>query len=136
MSSRQATLENWRNPTGRKQHKSRGQTLSNNVPSNVNIGSEMRQSYINTIIGNDDFNTWGHQIQDKTEEDIRIAFRNINYLPHDKLHNKNDILIQEIRETQVDVYCANEINIAWQNIEAENNLYERFKGKLEFAKYI
>lgn len=110
MSSRQATLENWRNPTGRKQHKSRIQTPSNNVPSNANTGSELRQSYINNIIGNDDFDTWGHQIQDKTDEDIRIAFRNINYLP---LHNKNDILIQEIRETQVDVYCANEINIAW-----------------------
>ena len=84
---------------------------------------------------NSKYDIWGHAFGPKIENSTRIVLRNISSLPKDKIHNKNDILINEIMQCQADIYCATETNIAWQNIPAEDRVYERFKGKLEFAKY-
>jgi hypothetical protein len=35
-----------------------------------------------------------------------------------------------------DVFCATEINIAWQNLPVANMLHERFRRHFEFAKSI
>ena len=82
------------------------------------------------------YDKWGHTIGQKLERSARIVLRNINTLPKEKNHNKNDILINEIITSQADVYCATEVNVAWQNIPEEDRVTERFKGKLEFAKFV
>ena len=120
-------MEAWRLPSGQKQTKSRHKHQS---ITETNKYNSLQQSHLIPGDESSKFDTWGHQIEDKDERYIRIAFRNINSLPQDKLHNKNDIFIQEIRESQADIYCVNEVNIAWHNIDQGHNLYERFKGKL------
>ena len=82
------------------------------------------------------FDIWGHEMKDKNEDNIRIVLRNISSLPQVGHHNKNDLLLNEILSCQADVYCATEINVAWQNIDHKHNIHERYRGKFEFAKIV
>ena len=103
-------------------------SIRSSIPNEKNIPEIQHMS-------NSKYDIWGHSFGPKLENTTRIVLRNISSLPKEKTHNKNDILINEIIQSQADVYCATEINVAWQNIPAEQRIYERFKGKLEFAKY-
>jgi hypothetical protein len=78
----------------------------------------------------------GPQITTKKEGHFRIGLRNINSLPIYKKHSKNDFFIQDIEEGDFDVFCSTEINVAWHNLTVTDRIQERFRRKLEFAKYI
>ena len=135
MTASQATLIHWRKSTGQTQNTS--QTNPKDIATNNNNTLPTTQVRIDINFNNDTENQhWGHQFTQKNEDDdFRIVLRNISSLPQDSKNNKNDLLINEIMATQADIYCANEINLAWQHLSNESRLFERFKGKLEFAKY-
>jgi hypothetical protein len=67
---------------------------------------------------------------------IGIGLRNVNSLPTKATQSENDILLNDIMEGQFFIFCATEVNLAWNNLRAADNLKERFKGKLEFAHYV
>jgi hypothetical protein len=129
-------LNNWRYSTGQIQTDSQNNNqdttrtstfVEQNIRLGLNITSQPEQT---------SFDHWGNTIGQKKENVVRIVFKNINSLPQEKSHNKNEILFSEIIESNADVYCAAEVNIAWQNIDARNSLYERCQGKFEFSKSI
>ena len=64
-----------------------------------------------------------------------MGFRNVNSLPTQKSNSKNNQLIQDIRNAQLDCLGVAEVNLAWQNLPFHDQLKERFKGSLEFAHY-
>jgi Reverse transcriptase (RNA-dependent DNA polymerase) len=136
MTSKQATLINWRISTGQKQHRSQPTISESTSNTTTSRPSTQVRLDINT---NDlcEHQHWGHKFVPKDEEtEFRLILRNISSLPQDSKHNKNDLFINEIISTQADIYCANEINLAWQHLSTDSKLFERFKGKLEFAKYV
>jgi hypothetical protein len=159
MSPTQSTLTSWRMKTSSKQQ---SQLNSTNQPahSNDNIQTQnnpyskrtqrytdtenqqlsrptnkLRQSLIHDATKNGS-DIWGHIMPPKTDGIIRIGVQNINSLPVNKTHSKNDIFIQEINNNAFDVFCATEINVSWTNLEPSDKLQERFRGKLEFAKFV
>jgi hypothetical protein len=138
MSTRQATLENWRVPTRRIS------TTSLNIPTqdpitqseNYYLGvPRMIQQSIRKEQDSNKDTYWGHQIHKKLDSMCRIGVRNINSLPIKSNHSKNAFILKDIEEGEFDVFCTTEVNIAWHNVEAVDKVNERFRGKLEFAKY-
>jgi hypothetical protein len=163
MSHRQATLDEWRRPVRQEQIASSqiNNTLPRqrylNTPTNYrtydievqdqsnNSANTIRyncnqpillQQHINPTFNTISDKLWGHHMPQKMENTVRIGLRNINSLPLKSTHSKNDIFIQDIMNGQFDIFCATEVNLAWQNLDGNNKLYERFRGKLEFCKYI
>jgi hypothetical protein len=79
---------------------------------------------------------WGHKITEKGDNIFRIGLQNINSLPLSAKHSKNELFTSEITNGQFDVYCATEVNIAWQNVPVEDKIQERFRGHFEFSNII
>ena len=80
---------------------------------------------------------WGHHLPiEKSDSAFRIGFRNINSLPVQATDIKNDLVIQDIREYNFDVFGLAETNLAWQNLPQRDRVYDRFKNKLEFSKFV
>jgi hypothetical protein len=101
----QATLGDWRISTGRKQIDSQLHRNTTNTTDQPNHNRKLQQQVIN-IEGKNQFDIWGHELYEKNDNVIRIAFRNMNSLPQDKAHNKNNIFLHEIRQTQADIYIV------------------------------
>jgi Reverse transcriptase (RNA-dependent DNA polymerase) len=166
MKSHQTTLGAWRTPTSNAPSATLPTTTNRQDPNQENfnrnrdipieqtkVNHQLRQSEItrwsteqnnrvtrdskeNEHQYDDRYNKWGDDLTDKQENEIRITLRNISSLPQVAVHNKNDILLSELAASQADIYCATEINLAWQNLAQENSLQERFRGKMEFAKFV
>ncbi len=79
---------------------------------------------------------WGHSMPIKTETHFRLGFRNINTLPIQATNVKNDLLVQDIRENDFDLFGISETNIAWQNLPVRDRIHDRFCGKFEFSKFV
>ncbi len=80
---------------------------------------------------------WGHPLPaEKSESTFRIGFRNINSLPQQSTDIKNDMIIRPVRQYEFDVFGFVETNLAWQNLHQRDRVYDRFKGKLEFSKFV
>ncbi len=80
---------------------------------------------------------WGHPIPEtKSDSAFRIGFRNINSLPIQATDVKNDLIMRDIRQYSFDVFGFSETNLAWQNLPQRDRVYDRFKGKLEFSKFV
>ena len=73
---------------------------------------------------------------DKSDSTFRVGFRNINSLPMQATDIKNDIIIRDIRQYNFDVFGMAETNVAWQHVPQRDRVYDRFKGKLEFSKFV
>jgi hypothetical protein len=144
MTLKQASLERWRSLTRRKKLISQKtinqmEIAKDNVIQTSNVTLNVTINAYQTKMAqpeNNQFDMWGDSIKQKGKSVCRLVLRNVNSLPQESNHNKNDMLINELLLLDADVYCANEINIGWQNIELKHRVRERFKGKLEYAKFI
>jgi hypothetical protein len=154
MTTKQTTLLNWRKTAGGIHQSGQKETrnandvnqnkqINNNQqvkPTAVNINNRGNSRLIQQSIDGKNTNTnldvWGHCMPKKTDGVIRIGLKNINSLPLNPSHSKNDSFINDIVKGVFDIFCATEINIAWKNISNQSQIAERFRGKLEFAKYI
>jgi hypothetical protein len=138
MRTTQATLTSWRKVTAQQQRSQTDRIEENPYPTD---GHEhglpvLVQQSISTQARTNTNKGWGHKFHKKLEGHFRIGLCNINSLPIYKKHSKNDLLIQDIEDGEFDVFCLTEINVAWHNIINDDRIAERFRGKLEFAKYI
>jgi endonuclease/exonuclease/phosphatase family metal-dependent hydrolase len=80
--------------------------------------------------------SWGDDIQSKAEGTMRIACRNINFLPKYKGQVKNDELINDISALSIDLFGLCEANLAWHNMVEQDQPRERFRGYLEKSKFV
>jgi hypothetical protein len=143
MSPIQSTLNSWRNLTNIAQTKRRTETelnFSENENQNQNQHENQEglprlvQQHINETSNNN--RRWGHELRNKEENHFRIGLRNINSIPTYSKHSKNELMIKDIIDGDFDVFCLTETNVAWHNIPSNDQPSNRFRGKLEFAKYI
>jgi hypothetical protein len=70
-------------------------------------------------------NHWGDPMQTKEKGIFRIACRNIKSIPMNQSNTRNEELILDIQKGEFDIIGLSEVNVAWQNIESENQLKER-----------
>jgi hypothetical protein len=134
MRIKQASLETWRTPR-RRDNIPHTSPVDTTVNHDTNKQIHLIQQQLLSTKQKIDTH-WGHQIISKKDGIFRIGLRNVNSLPIKGNHNKNTALIQDIMEGELDILCATEINVAWQNVSAEDKLYERFRGSLEFSKFV
>jgi hypothetical protein len=147
MSPIQSTQEGWRPTAGRinrscqiqqqqRQSQRQQQQYTDQYSGTTQTGHRrlIQQSIHCNRVNSDSH--WGHKLPKKCEDILRIGLQNVNSLPIKKSHCKNEEYINDIHQGKFDIFCATEINIAWHNMENEHNLKERFKGCLEFAKYV
>jgi hypothetical protein len=105
-------------------------------PQNIrNAAQILIQQSINPTATTNNNNHWGHRLGQKLPGTFRVGLRNINSLPTYTRHSKNNLLIQNIEEGGFDVFCATEIYVGWHNVSSEEYPANRFRGKLELAKY-
>jgi hypothetical protein len=142
MSLRQTTLAPWRSATGRKNQISH-QTkdiinnrtqLDNTYTTPPNQQCQLIQQHI--LSPRSTNMVWGHRLPEKDDGIFRLGLRNINSLPLSKNHSKNELFINDIIAGAFDIFCATEVNLAWHNLPYQDRIKERFKGSLEFAKFV
>jgi exonuclease III len=80
--------------------------------------------------------TWGDTESTKIENTIRIAFRNINYLPKFKQQSKNESLMHDIYNFKIDIMGICEPNLAWKNLPEQDQPKERFRGYFNKLKIV
>jgi exonuclease III len=79
---------------------------------------------------------WGDEPGIKHECVLRIACRNINYLPMFKQNTKNEEVMYYLHNFNIDVLGMCETNLAWHNLPEHDRPKERFRGyfnKLKMA---
>jgi hypothetical protein len=112
-------------------------SISHRRSSNIFRGAPiLRQQTMGQQSVKDKTYIWGNALSTKQQGVFRLGFRNINSLPVHKSDQKNLKLISDIKETGIDCMGIAEINLAWQNLPYIDHLHERFRGSLEFAKFI
>jgi hypothetical protein len=67
---------------------------------------------------------------------LRNGLRNIASLPTVASHSKKSIFILDIINGNFDIFCATKVNVAWHNVKERDSISERFRGQLEFSKFI
>jgi hypothetical protein len=135
MSQKQATLTKWRTSAGQSINNSH-RIIQNESQSDTYLKKNFLQQKLTNTLNNTTDQRWGHKMPIKTNSTFRIGLRNINSLPVMSSHSKNHIFTNDIREGEFDVFCATEVNVAWQNVPEQDRIQERFRGHLEFAKYV
>jgi hypothetical protein len=133
MTNKQASLNLWR--LSMERDKTETQSQNKTTPTNENHSPHLIQQSIRGV-KTPTSKFWGHNITKKQEGIFRLGLRNINTLPTKKNHSKNTAFLQDIIDGELDIMCATEINLAWQNVNPEDKIQERFRGGLEFAKYV
>jgi endonuclease/exonuclease/phosphatase family metal-dependent hydrolase len=77
---------------------------------------------------------WGHELKPKADSCIRLAFRNINFLPQYKSGTKNSEVMFDIRNASVDIFGMCETNVAWHLVDESDSPHECFRGFFESMK--
>lgn len=71
---------------------------------------------------------YGDKLINKNEDELRIAFININGIPATNDDSKNIRLFEAIAESQIDIIGMTEINRCWHNVEEEHKWRNRTRG--------
>jgi hypothetical protein len=91
----------------------------------------MRQTIIPnpTIIDNDSF--WGHNLEFKQQNALRIAFRNVNYLPAKAEDSRNHEYMLDLKSANIDLIGISETNLAWNRLSDTHQPKEQWMGYFE-----
>jgi hypothetical protein len=72
-------------------------------------------------------NDWGDPLQSKASDCLRVAFRNIHFLPHNSRNSRNEELLFDVQVGNFDIIGLAEPNVAWNLLPDEDRLRSRFK---------
>jgi hypothetical protein len=140
MNTKQTTLQDWRIAMGQDINQSHNKSKVNKIMiqnnQEVTISKNLVQQQIPNISTEFSETYWGHQMPPKIEGIIRLGLRNVNSLPIQKVHSKNEQFIRDVFEGNFDIFCCTETNVAWHNITGQDTASERFRGRFEMAKIV
>lgn len=79
---------------------------------------------------------WGDELRNKTNNTVRIAFRNIDHMPENRNSSKNAGIVKDIYDADLDIIGLSEVNLAWQNVSLYYSLSKRFSENFQHSKFI
>ncbi len=71
---------------------------------------------------------YGDKLINKEDDELRIAFININGIPATNDEPKNHRLFEAITESQIDIIGMTEINKCWHRVDEEHKWHNRTRG--------
>lgn len=74
---------------------------------------------------------WGHRLQKKEQNVVRICALNINGLGLSRNSVKNHDIRQHMELEEVDIMGISEVNIHWDKVEQRDSIWERTEGWFE-----
>jgi endonuclease/exonuclease/phosphatase family metal-dependent hydrolase len=98
-----------------------------------------KRSFIQTRIDRDtttltsNYASWGDKLEKCKQnfETLRIAFRNVQFLPAELPNSRHDELIQDIQTNDIDIIGLAETNLCWPNLTQQNKPKQRFSKEFE-----
>jgi hypothetical protein len=148
MYNQQAALQD-RQPTEQRSHNTEATTIttyytnrndnkrqrnsSMNIPLNsstTTTSNPNKRNYVQSRITSEasiptcNHHSWGDKLTNEQKEQtniMRIAFRNIKYLPSTLPNSRHDELLYDINSSQIDIMGLAETNLCWSNIPTNEN---------------
>lgn len=95
------------------------------------VASDQRQEIGTLNSLNNGSEIWGNIITNKSNQDYRIAFQNINGFGYSTDNFKGEALREFINSNEVDIMLMAEINTNWRLVGKRNTIWDITRGWFE-----
>jgi endonuclease/exonuclease/phosphatase family metal-dependent hydrolase len=104
-------------------------TVTHTIAStNKDPSSTIQTSLKGNVTDKSNVNPWGDKLSKKTGNILRIGCRNIHHLPQFSNHSKNQEIISDIKDAELDILGLSETNLDWRLLPTQDQPSNRWKG--------